>query len=72
MRWEYKRVNVEIGEVTSDDFEERLNDLGAEGWEVAFAIDQQRHGFSKHVYVVLKRPVSEAGYLASDHFPVAR
>jgi hypothetical protein len=72
MRWEYKRIRVEVGEVSEDDFEERLNALGLEGWELAFAIEPQRHGFSQHVYIVFKRPVSEAGYLASDRFPVAR
>lgn len=60
MRWEYKRVDVEIGQVSEDAFEDRLNALGDEGWELTSAIDHQRHGFSQHVHLVFKRPIPDA------------
>jgi hypothetical protein len=58
MRWEYRRLDVEIGEVSSEDFEKQLNDLGAEGWELVSTIQHERHGYSREVHLVFKRPVA--------------
>lgn len=59
MRWEYKRVDVEIGDVSEGAFEDRLNALGEDGWELTSTIDHQRHGFSQHVHLVFKRPIPD-------------
>lgn len=56
MRWEYRRIDLEIGEVSKDDFERRLNEAGAEGWELVTAVQHERHGYSREVHLVLKRP----------------
>jgi hypothetical protein len=59
MRWEYRRIQVEIGDVAKDDFEARLNEAGAEGWELVTAVQHERHGYSREVHLVLKRPAAE-------------
>lgn len=56
MGWEYKRLNLEISDVPLPQFEERLNALGAEGWELVVALHHERHGHSKEVHLVFKRP----------------
>lgn len=55
MRWEYKRVNLEIGEVPHRPFEDELNALGAEGWELVGTLQHERHGYSHEVHLVFKR-----------------
>jgi hypothetical protein len=57
-RWEYKNLHIE-GTVLPD-AERMLNALGAEGWELCGIVQRERHGYSKDVLFVLKRPVAAA------------
>lgn len=60
MRWEYRRVDLEIGEVSREDFVARLNEAGAEGWELVTVVQHERHGYSREVHLVFKRPIAGA------------
>ena len=63
MKWEYKTVKVDIkglggGKFDNDSFEQTLNGLGQQGWELisTFGINHM-HGISRHVIAILKRPI---------------
>ena len=55
MRWRYRRVDVDIGDVADPTFEGRLDQLGEEGWELVTAVQHARHGYSHEVHFVFKR-----------------
>jgi hypothetical protein len=55
MRWEYKRVNLDILDVPQAAFEVELNRLGAEGWELVSTLQHARHGYSHEIHLVFKR-----------------
>ncbi|MFO0665843.1 MAG: DUF4177 domain-containing protein [Polyangiaceae bacterium] len=54
-KFEYKRVTVDIVEVEKATFEENLNALGKQGWELVSAFDRERGGNSKEVFFIFKR-----------------
>jgi hypothetical protein len=56
MRWQYKRVNLDIGDVPGTSFQDRLDELGEEGWELVATLQHERHGYSHEVHLVFKRP----------------
>lgn len=64
MRWEYRRVDLDIAQVAKAGFEQTLNALGAEGWELVSAIQHERHGYSHEVHLVFKRGCGEAALAA--------
>jgi hypothetical protein len=66
MRWEYKRVNLDLGAVADEAFEYRLHRLGAQGWELVTAIEHARQGYSHAVYLIFKRTVFEPEELAAQ------
>jgi hypothetical protein len=66
MRWQYTRVEVDIAAVGSSAFGERLDRLGAEGWELVTAVQHARHGYSHEVHLVFKRAALEPGELAAQ------
>ncbi len=55
MRWEYKTIEVKrkffSGAISAEAFEEQLNALGREGWELVSVNQNQMHG----TVAVLKR-----------------
>ena len=57
-KWTYKRLMVDILEVSHDNFESRLNEIGAEGWELVAMFDRERGGNSKECFFVFKRAVA--------------
>lgn len=63
-RWEYcvhkfSPTGWVGGKVDAASLERSLNDLGAQGWEVTGVIEtNQYEGATRHVVVLLKRPVS--------------
>jgi hypothetical protein len=57
MRWEYRRLNFDIREVSELGFEDQLNALGEEGWELVATLEHARHGYSHEVHLVFKRPM---------------
>jgi hypothetical protein len=65
MRWEYKRVDLDIGDVAGAGFESQLDGIGGEGWELVTAVQHERHGYSHEVHLVFKRPVVTAEDLAA-------
>ena len=58
MRWEYKSLHLEGTEL--DETDRVLNAAGAEGWELCGIVQREKHGYSKDVIYVLKRPVPAA------------
>ncbi|WP_438432644.1 DUF4177 domain-containing protein [Gorillibacterium sp. sgz500922] len=60
-RWEYKSIHLKTGGVMGglldkDEFEERLNALGHEGWELVSVFDtNQGYGATRQVVAVFKR-----------------
>ena len=66
MRWLYKRVDLDIGDVAQASFEERLARLGLEGWELVTTIQHARHGYSHEVHLLSKRPAADAGEPAAE------
>ena len=54
VRWEYKTLHLEGTEL--QDTERQLNEAGAAGWELCGIVHRERHGYSKDVLYVLKRP----------------
>ncbi|MDB4994478.1 MAG: hypothetical protein JWM74_1910 [Myxococcaceae bacterium] len=60
MSWEYKTVGVKVTDVAAESFDERLNALGNEGWELAATVVHEHHGYSTEVHFVFKRPRPES------------
>ena len=62
MLWEYKSIALAAhgffgGKIDQEKFEEMLNELGREGWELVNAFDtNQGHGATRDVIAVFKRP----------------
>ncbi|MCA9588717.1 MAG: DUF4177 domain-containing protein [Myxococcales bacterium] len=55
-KFSYKRLMVDIMELGEPSFEAKLNELGAEGWELVSSFDRERGGNSKECYFLFKRP----------------
>ncbi|MDZ7731458.1 MAG: hypothetical protein U5K37_11910 [Natrialbaceae archaeon] len=55
-RWEYRSVRPPREETMKEasDPTDRLNELGAEGWDVATTIDYESGGTK---YIIMKRPM---------------
>jgi hypothetical protein len=66
MRWQYRRVNLDIADVAADGFEALLMRLGDDAWELVTAVQHARHGYSHEVHLVFKRPAREAGDRAAE------
>ena len=63
-RWEYTSLKVEAkgwfigGKLDQDEFDNRLNQLGRDGWEVVSVFDtNMMDGQSREIIAVLKRPL---------------
>ena len=61
MRWQYKRVDLDIADVAGASFEGRLDRLGADGWELVTAVQHARHGYSHEVHLLFKRAAPREG-----------
>jgi len=64
MKWEYMTIMLEAsrwflgGKFDGQQFNERLNQLGAEGWELVNVFDTNySEGGTRDVVAVLKRPL---------------
>ncbi len=57
-KWAYKRLTFDIIDVTEADFETKLNQAGAEGWELVSTFDRERGGNSKECFFLFKRPLA--------------
>jgi hypothetical protein len=62
MRWQYRPIMLRAGGVVfggavdGQELTDRLNELGAEGWELVTAFDtNMAHGRTRDVLAVLKR-----------------
>ena len=58
--WEYKTIKGKTegwlgGRLDASDLEERLNQAGAEGWELVSTV----YGHSGAIALILKRPIAE-------------
>ena len=65
MRWEYKVLKLAAtgfwvgGNLDEEKYEQLLNELGGEGWELVSSFDTNKaHGSTRDVISVLKRPRS--------------
>ena len=63
IHWEYTTIKLDAsgwfigGHLDQPDFEQRLNSLGRDGWELVSVFDTNRaDGMTRHVVAVLKRP----------------
>ncbi len=62
-KWEYKTVTFEAkgfmgGTLDTDNFDEKLNEQGRQGWEVVSCFDTNyAQGGTRYVYVLMKRRV---------------
>jgi hypothetical protein len=54
-KWTYKRVIFDVLDVLEDGFEKKLNELGAEGWELVSSFDRERGGNSKECFFLFRR-----------------
>jgi hypothetical protein len=54
-KWTYKRVVFDVLQVMEDGFEKKLNELGAEGWELVSTFDRERGGNSKECFFLFRR-----------------
>jgi len=65
MKWEYRTVVFEVpgwfigGKLDGEKFNDRLNQLGEEGWELVSVFDTKfaQGGGTRDVVAVLKRPM---------------
>jgi hypothetical protein len=64
MKWEYLTVKFATsgfllgGKLDGDAFNEKLNELGEQGWELVSAFDTNMdQGMTRDVVAVLKRPM---------------
>ncbi|HYE09430.1 MAG TPA: DUF4177 domain-containing protein [Patescibacteria group bacterium] len=63
-RWEYKTIKVNTkgfagGILEIQEFDNELNKMGSEGWELVSCFDtNQSHGSSREVVAVFKRKMS--------------
>jgi hypothetical protein len=66
MKWEYTTTQLAAhgflgGKLDTVKFEQMLNRLGADGWELVNAFDtNQGHGATRDVIAVFKRPMGDA------------
>ena len=64
MKWEYMSVMFSTagfflsGDLDGKAFTDRLNELGAEGWELVSVFDTNNAGSTLEVVAVLKRPLA--------------
>ena len=57
MRWQYRRLTIDITEVPKNSFDEKLAAFGQEGWELTTAVQHEVHGHSHSVHLLFKRRV---------------
>ena len=59
LRWEYRIINIRSENYRLDpNYEHRLNDLGADGWElVSITAINFKTGATDHIGMVFKRPL---------------
>lgn len=64
-KFEYRILDVPVGgfwggKIESQDLLEKLNELGAEGWEIASSLSTNKaEGQTQSAYIILKRELAE-------------
>lgn len=58
-RWDYKRETFDIATIHESSFETKLAMLGNDGWELTTTIEHERHGHTREVYFVFRRPIAD-------------
>lgn len=58
-RYEYRVLQADIGQLKHEDFEEKLNAMGREGWNLITSVAHERHGYSHEVHFVFSRPITD-------------
>jgi|GEM_PF-2062827 len=66
MRWQYKRVDLDIADVAAASVEERLDRVGAERWELVTAVQLARHGYSHEVHLLFEGGALRGAELAAQ------
>lgn len=61
MRWEYQTLKMKpsfwAGKVDGDELRDRLNELGAQGWELVAVLDtNMAQGSTQEIHFLFKRP----------------
>lgn len=57
-RYEYRVWKTDIAEVAENDFEQKLNDMGREGWKLEATVQRERHGYSHELTFLFCRPLA--------------
>lgn len=57
MRWEYRRLTVDITEIAKETFDDKLAALGKDGWELTVSVQHEVHGHSHAVHLLFRRPL---------------
>lgn len=64
MNWEYKTFKLRAkgflgGKLDTDDLDREINELGAQGWELAAAFDtSEGYGNTRDAVLIFKRPIN--------------
>ena len=64
MKWEYKTVKIDAkgfagGKFDQDKFEQLMNDVGRQEWELVNVFDtNQAYGSSRYIVATFKRPLA--------------
>ena len=66
-KFEYKTLELKLGGVfastpfKADEWEDELNALGEQGWELVTRIERNREGYTTRALLVFKREVDTSG-----------
>jgi len=58
-RYEYRIEQTQIEDLGKPGLAQRLNTLGAEGWQLVSTIAHERHGYSHEIHLLFSRRVVE-------------
>ncbi|MBX3229076.1 MAG: hypothetical protein KIT84_01960 [Labilithrix sp.] len=59
-RYSYRTLTIEISELGSEGFTQRLDGMGAEGWKLVATVVRTRHGHSHDVHLLFMQTLGAA------------
>jgi hypothetical protein len=55
IRYEYRTIQTDIAHLSEKQLLDRLNAMGAEGWNLVATVPHERHGYSHEVHLLFSR-----------------